>query len=226
MSSVHFSTNLNIIIQTLTGLVGVSGLTVNLPDKHKILQSILTLETIVQVVEILFYIFVLKSLAGDGLHQMASMRYLDWFITTPIMLLTSIIFFKYEEHLENKREEKIDFWEFLSANKDNIIIITVSNFLMLLFGYLGEMEIIDMRVSIGIGFLFFGLTFYTMYSNYAVKSKNASNLFYYILTIWGTYGIAAIFSPETKNNMFNILDLYAKNFFGLYIYYRIVNVTE
>lgn len=224
MSNVHFSTNFSIIVQILTGLVGISGIVTNVPEKHKILQSVLSLEMIVQFVELIFYILVLKPMATTGVSQMAVMRYLDWFVTTPIMLLTSIIFFKYEEHLEKNIEQKIDFWDFLKTNRDNIIIIAICNFLMLFFGYLGESGAIDMKISLTIGFLFFALTFYFIYKNYAEKSKNSTTLFYYITIIWGLYGVAAIMPPEPKNNAFNILDIFAKNFFGLYLYYRIIKV--
>jgi hypothetical protein len=223
MNSVHFSTNISIIIQILTGLVGLSGLVTNVPEKHKILQNVLTLEMIVQFIEILFYFFVLQQMATTALSDMAAMRYIDWVITTPIMLLTSIIFFKYEEHLENNIDQKIEFFDFLKKNQDNIMIIMICNFLMLFFGYLGEIDVIDLKLSLTLGFLFLGITFYIIYKDYAVKSKSATTLFYYILFIWGIYGIAAIMSPYTKNNMYNILDIFAKNFFGLYLYYRIIN---
>jgi bacteriorhodopsin len=224
MNSVNLSTNINIIIQLLTGFVGLNGLFINLPEEHKILNNILTLEMIVQLIELFYYIIILQSMSMTALHDMAGMRYLDWFITTPIMLLTTIIFFKYEEHQENNIKEKIEFNDFLRTHRDNIIIIFVLNFLMLLCGILGEIEIINIQSSLILGFLFFGINFYFIYKNYAVKSKNAIKLFYYIFTIWGLYGVAPIMSTETKNNMFNILDIFAKNFFGLYLYYRIKNV--
>jgi len=227
MSNVSFSTNASVIIQILSGLIGISGIVTNIPEKHKILQSILSIEMIVQSIELIFYIFILKSMTGEGLPKMAQTRYFDWFISTPLMLLSIIMFFKYEEHLEKNIEEKIDLWDFLKTNMDNIIIIFVCNFLMLLFGYLGEIGAIDMITSLTIGFLFFGMTFYYIYVNYAKKSKNATKLFYYIFFVWGLYGIAALSSSyELKNNAYNILDIFAKNFFGLYLYYRISNINH
>jgi bacteriorhodopsin len=97
---------------------------------------------------------------------------------------------------------------------------------MLYFGYLGEIGAIDLNLSLILGFIFFALTFYIIYKNYAVKSKNAKKIFYLTLIIWGIYGIAPLMSPDTKNNMFNILDLFAKNFFGLYLYYRIKTIKN
>ena len=62
-------------------------------------------------------------------------------------------------------------------------------------------------------------------TNYAIKSKIGLKLFYYIFTVWSIYGIAAIMTPEIKNNMYNVLDIFAKNFFGLYLCYRISNIV-
>jgi len=42
----------------------------------------------------------------------------------------------------------------------------------------------------------------------------------FILFIWGLY------DPINKNNMFNILDLFSKNFFGIYLYYFIQNINN
>jgi len=226
MNSVNYTTYLSIVVQALTGIIGLSGLFVNLSEKDKILHNILTIEMGVQFVELFFYIFVLQSMVINALPEMAAMRYIDWVVTTPTMLLTTIIFFKYEEHLENNINEKIDFWDFVKTHRNNIITIFVCNFLMLFFGYLGEIEVIDITLSTTLGFLFFGMTFYIIYNNYAVKSDNAIKLFYFLVTIWGLYGFAAILSTHTKNNIYNILDLFAKNFFGIYICYRINNIAQ
>jgi bacteriorhodopsin len=225
METVTYSTNINIIIQLITGVIGINGIFINIPDKHKILQDILILETIVQFIELGFYVFILKSMVLTTLPNMTANRYMDWVITTPLMLLTSIIYFKYEEYLENNIEQKIEFFDFLCTHKNNIIIITVCNFLMLFFGYLGEIGVIDLKLSTLIGFIFFGITFYIIYKDYAVKSKIGVKLFSYIVTVWGIYGIAAVMTPEIKNNMYNVLDIFAKNFFGLYLCYRITNIS-
>lgn len=224
MNNVKFSTDLSIFIQIITSLISMQGIFINLPKQHLILREILTLETIVQFVELYFYIAFLKSMAVTALPQMAAIRYFDWIITTPTMLLTTIMYFKYQENLENNNGGVLHFWEFIKENKQNIITIFVCNFLMLLFGYLGEIKAIDMFSSLLLGFIFFGFTFYTIYKDYAIKSQKSLQLFYFILLIWGLYGIAALLKPYNKNNMFNILDIFAKNFFGLYLYYQAINI--
>jgi hypothetical protein len=223
-NTVSLTTDISIIVQVITGILGLQGLFIKVTEKHQILKNVLTLEMIVQGIEFFVYMYFLRILSNTDIHQMAKIRYYDWFISTPVMLLTTIIFYKYEENLENDTEKKLEFWDFLKTNKENIIIIFVCNFFMLLFGYLGEIGAIDMVYSLIIGFIFFGMTFYTIYKNYAIQSKNAMKLFYFIFIVWGMYGIAALMTPHIKNNMFNILDIFAKNFLGLYLYYRINNV--
>ena len=226
MSSVHLTTNLSIIVQIITGLVSFNGIFLELPDKHKILNEILALETSVQVIELFFYVYFLRALAVKYVHKMGSIRYFDWAITTPTMLLATIAYFKYEEYLEKNEEKVLTFGDFLKDNAQNIVIIVVCNFLMLLFGYLGEIGLIDMTLSIVLGFIFFAYTFYVIYRDYAIKSKKSLNVFYFILAVWSLYGVAAIFSHHHKNNTFNILDIFAKNFFGLYLYYKAVEVHK
>jgi bacteriorhodopsin len=177
-------------------------------------------------------------MASTALSQMASIRYFDWVITTPTMLLTTIIYFKYQEHIEKDKDrlttsarsqspqDRLTFWNFIKENKQNIILIFVSNFLMLVFGYLGEIQVISMGLSLLFGFIFFGYTFYIIYIHYAINSKQSQKLFYFILFIWALYGVAAIQNVENKNNMFNILDIFAKNFFGIYLYIKILSVKK
>ena len=83
-----------------------------------------------------------------------------------------------------------------------------------------------MTPSLSFGFLFFSFTFYNIYKNYAIKSISSLKMFYFIFFIWSLYGVAALFDPINKNNMFNILDLFAKNFFGIYLYYLIQKVNN
>jgi bacteriorhodopsin len=223
MVNVQLSTDLSILIQLLTGLISFGGLYLKLPPQHTILIDILTLETTVQFIELFFYIYFLRRLSSQSIHTMATTRYFDWFITTPAMLLTTIIYFKYEEYLEknqNNNPKVFTFWEFVKENKHNIVKIYIYNFLMLLFGYLGETGHINMTTSLTLGFIFFGMSFYTIYNEYAIYSQNGKNMFNFIFSIWLLYGVAALFNSTTKNHMFNILDIFAKNFFGLYLYFK------
>lgn len=238
MTSVKTSTDLSILIQLVTGSISFRGMHLKLPPQHNILIDILTLETVVQFVELFFYIYFLRPLSSNSINSMATMRYFDWFITTPTMLLTTIIYFKYEENMQKNPNNPtiFTFSEFIKENKNNIIKIGICNFLMLLFGYLGETGRINMETSLTLGFIFFGISFHTIYYEYAIHSENGrgdgspltlrgKNMFNFIFFIWLLYGVAALFNPITKNHMFNTLDIFAKNFFGIYLYYKAKNLS-
>ncbi len=226
MVTVKFTTDLSIFLQIITGFVSAQGIFIEVPEKHKILNEVLMAETFVQAVELVFYTYFLKSMAITSLPQMASVRYFDWVITTPTMLLTTIVYFKYEEYIEKNKDEVLHLSDFFKENMQNVITIVLCNFLILLFGYLGEVGVIDMTTSLFFGFIFFGITFYTIYKDYATKSQESMKIFKFIFSIWTMYGVAAILSPHQKNIMFNVLDIFAKNFFGLYLFYKINSLTR
>ena len=48
---VQLTTDISIVIQFITGVVGLQGLFFNLSEKHQILKNVLTLEMIVQCIE-------------------------------------------------------------------------------------------------------------------------------------------------------------------------------
>jgi len=45
-------------------------------------------------------------------------------------------------------------------------------------------------------------------------------IFVLLFIIWGLYGIAFMLSDIAKNNLINLLDLFAKNFFGIFLFYE------
>jgi bacteriorhodopsin len=208
----------SLLVQIVTGLLALHGLFIILPEKDRILTDILGLETLVQFIEMIFYVWI--SYATVNVNIMASRRYIDWFITTPAMLLSTIAFMKYEE--EKEKNESITFLDFLKENKNNILLIFSYNLGMLLFGYLGEVNIISKYISIPIGFLFFYKSFELIYYDYAIKTQIGKNLFTYMGTVWSLYGIAAMAPANIKNTSYNLLDIVAKNFYGLYLYYKIL----
>ena len=219
--TIYFS----LLVQFITTIVGLHGFFLNIKEKDIILQDILGLETIVQIVEATFYIWIIFAL--KNLQKMTPRRYIDWFITTPTMLISTIMFMKYQE-LKDKgqlEETKLNYKTFFKDNKKNILIIVLLNIFMLLFGYLGEINYINKYLSIGVGFVFFFLNFYFIYEYYAKYSDLGKQLFYFNLIIWSLYGIAAMTEIKTKNISYNLLDIVAKNFYGIYIYYKILELT-
>ena len=217
---------LSIFLQFLTSIIQMDGLVIKLPDEHSILTDILKMETIVQVIEASFYVWLVFNF--KNIQKMASKRYYDWVITTPLMLLATIIYMKYLELREGMKDPQgsiIKFNDFLRENSVNISKITISNFMMLVFGYLGEINVMSIINSVAIGTIFFLYTFYLIWIEYAQYSLEGKMLFYFLFVVWGLYAVAALMKAKYKNISYNFLDIISKNFYGLYIYYVIKMVA-
>lgn len=206
-------------VQIITTLISLDGFRFSVDPKDAILKEILFIETFVQFVEGYFYSNIINVV--DKIENMTPRRYFDWIITTPIMLFSTIIFFKYSEMKEKNKLEAFTTKEFYENNKDNVHKIAVYNALMLLFGYLGETGKLSKTISIPIGFVFFFLSFKIIYQEYAIYSKLGTLLFKVLFGIWALYGVAAMLPAREKNISYNCLDIFSKNFYGLFIYYKI-----
>lgn len=216
---VYHTIYFSLVVQIVTTLISLHGFYVKLDDKDEILKDVLAIEAVVQFVETFFYVWVILAL--KNIENMTPRRYIDWSITTPIMLISTIIFMEFKYNRENDRE-KLTLKKFLSDKKYDIVKIVIFNALMLLFGYLGETGVISKYIGIPIGFVFFILSFKIIYENYAVKTDVGYKLFLFIFIVWSMYGIAAMMPTPYKNISYNMLDIVAKNFYGIYIYYKIL----
>ena len=90
--------------------------------------------------------------------------------------------------------------------------------MMLLCGYLVENGKMEKYTGIGIGFIFLLISFGLIYREFAQHTELGKLLFFFMFFIWSLYGVAAIFPFYIKNISYNILDIFAKNFFGLFLY--------
>lgn len=99
--------------------------------------------------------------------------------------------------------------------------VLVLNWLMLLFGYLGEINVIPVIVGVILGFIPFLIYYYIIYTKYAVLSNDGYKIYFYFLFFWSLYGVVALFPYNIKNTFYNILDLFSKNFVGLFLAYII-----
>ena len=229
--SVYFS----LWIQLITGMVQIHGILIEIDKGDFVLKEILILETIVQFIEAVFYVYIAFALTGINISSVTPRRYFDWVITTPVMLITTILFMEYDkkESFSNKEDdtekEDLRLMSFVNENKEDIIKIVVFNFFMLMFGYLGEINVINKFIGIPIGFVFFFLSFEIIYRRYAFTQKTTRTnkiLFIFLISIWSLYGVAAMFPTLEKNLGYNVLDILSKNFYGLYIYYRILKLKN
>ena len=214
----QYSTIGSLIIQFITGIFGAYGLTLPLAGKDLILKQVLGLEMLVQGIEFVFY---LGFLSAPTIHNLTVSRYHDWFLSTPVMLFTTSLYFFYVNFVEQNSETVVGLEEFVKDHWKAISGVVVLNFLMLLFGYLGELGVIDRMTGFWLGTAALFGSFGIIYYEFAQHSEKTKRLFWIMFSIWSVYGVAYLLKPLYKNIGYTVLDLFAKNFFGLFLTYVI-----
>ena len=183
-----------------------------LRTKDDTIRHIMNLETCISLVATFFYSKFVGMLedSPDGVIDYKTIhftRYLDWSITTPMMLLVLLMALRY-----NSNSGSIHFKYYG--------LIALLNFGMLWFGYLGETDVLDKTFANFSGFLcFFGLCYF-IYSQYVSKKYTFDNyiLFSAFFVLWSCYGLVYLLDDTQKNIMYNILDLFAKCFMGIFFW--------
>ena len=172
------------------------------------IRNILNLETCISVVAAYFYGLFVEKIKDKPIDykNINTTRFTDWAITTPIMLLVLLLAFLYNSG------GRLSFWTFC--------IILALNYIMLGSGYLGEIGVFSRIPSMIVGFTaFFGMYGY-IYKTFLHKKYKFDNsiLFWTFAILWSCYGILYMADEQTKNIGYNILDLFAKCFVGIFFW--------
>ena len=177
--------------------------------KDEAIRNILNLETCISIVATFFYGKFVDMLKEDKVEydKINYTRYLDWSITTPVMLLVLVLALLY-----NSKMGSMNFLHF--------IVILLLNYGMIGSGYLGEIKMLDKLPANIIGFVFFIAMYFFIYYMYLKPSYNFDNyiLYFAFLILWAIYGIVYFADEVTKNVAFNILDLLSKCFVGIFFW--------
>ena len=210
---------ISIIVQIITGIIEIGAFFVKVPNIYFLIRQLLILELVVQIIEGSFYFWLAYNFTK--VINVTPKRYIDWVITTPTMLITLMSYLIYlNKKVENKTTE-LEFFTLLKENSNIFIPVVFLNWLMLFFGYLGEMKIIPVLLGVFLGFIPFLSYYYIIYVNYVTQNTSGYLLFWYFFFFWSLYGIVAVLPYYIKNAFYNILDLFAKNFFGIFLSYLI-----
>ena len=190
-------------------LMGYTGLTLieALRTPSVNVRHVMNIETTVSLVAGLAYgIFneMLKAADKVDLHQITKIRYIDWSITTPLIILVLMLFYGGNTH----------------PYYLTYVQLILLNWAMLGSGYMGEEGIISRWSGFFLGFIFFALMLLSFYMCCIPSSANHA-VFYIFAAIWTCYGFAYLADEETKNLAYNGLDVISKAIFGivLYLYY-------
>lgn len=185
-------------------------------------RHIFNLETCISLIAGYFYsVFVGKIEHYDKSDKIidwadiSKTRYIDWALTTPLMLVVLSVFLGHN----SKR----------LVSSSLVCGIVALNYCMLYVGYLGESGVLTRFTALITGFIFFFMLFGIIFKTFLMGNFIKENyiVFGLYFIVWTIYGIAYMFSEEYKNIIMNILDCIAKCFTGIgfWVYYsKIIDV--
>ena len=201
-----FSFTLTYILLLTTGTIT---LIEALRTKIPLVRHIFNLETVISIIAGYFYSkFVdrIKESFKEGKpidwQEIIKTLYLDWAITTPLMLMVLINVIAHH----NRRSPSIRVY----------FVIILLNYTMLYLGYRGEFIKQNILYYIG-SFLAFFVMFGLIFFLYVKPKYNTFNyaLFFFFLIVWSLYGVVYKMDLKTKNITYNYLDLVSKCFVGI-----------
>jgi bacteriorhodopsin len=201
-----------ILLLTTATITFIEAVRTNIPE----VRHVMNLETAISVIAGYFYSVFIAQIEEYGKKDTAvdwsditKTRYIDWAVTTPLMLLTLCIV------LGKEAKVKVPF--------SVLISVIALNYAMLYIGYLGETQYLGRWFASFVGFIPFTIMFYLIYRTFVAPKNLFSNqvLYWIYCTIWSMYGMVYVFNDEWKNISMNILDFIAKCFvgLGLWLYY-------
>lgn len=193
--------------QVFLGLLTLVGFARVPSEETPLVWILLIMDIIVQVIEFSFYLVVVTCIKRLETWY----RYIDWFVSTPIMLVTTMAFLKYLD------EPTISTGQFSNTYRDDIIYVILMNSIMLAFGVCHEARWIPMIVAIPLGSLALILTFAAIYARLAYTTVAGICILTFVFVVWSLYGVAACLTYVPKNVMYNILDIVSKNFYGIVV---------
>ena len=214
---IYISGIISLFVQFFVGIIDYLAINIEVNSTDELLKDLLRVELFVQIIEFIFYIW-LTYYFNKASRNITPIRYLDWAITTPLMLITLTAFLKHDGNTSTRLTD------FLYNNKGSIIKIVGLNALMLIFGFIGEVGLLNPYISTLLGFIPFIINFNYIKDTFLSSTKENIKkwLFYWFVFFWSLYGVFAVMNYTIKNTGYNILDIFAKNFFGIFLAYIVM----
>lgn len=199
----------SIYAQVILGLISFIGFAGIDETDASILIYLLVFDLSVQGVELLFYVIFSRLKERKTFY-----RYIDWFVSTPVMLISTAALLEY---FDTKNSNVVTFDSFTSQYKEEIICIVGMNAIMLAFGLCAELDYIHKWIAVPLGSLAFVFTFTVLFLKFGYKTTEGIVLLSFMCFVWALYGVAALLEYVPKNVMYNVLDIFSKNFYGVFV---------
>jgi len=198
-----------VLLLTTGTITFIEALRSNIPE----VRHIMNLETCISIIAAYFYSVFAQQLkdAEDknvplDFKQINILRYNDWMITTPLMILTLSLVLS----LNSGVKLRLAYFALF-------IILDLG---MIGLGYLGEMGIMNKNIALITSFICFLLLFGAIGLTFLTAKYSLANIvvFSAFFIIWAIYGIVYNLDERIKNVVYNVLDSISKAIIGLFLW--------
>ena len=189
-----------------------------LEGNKKYIKNALISESTVNIIASLTYFYFIQYLYEESikLDKITSIRYIDWVLTTPLLLLSFVFYADYQ-----KREDEGEAVDYMP-----LTYIFALNIAMLFFGFLGETKRYGKFKSFILGFAAFAGLFYFLYESYVKDNSSVEIVYWVLFAIWALYGVAYYLPIRSKNIAYNILDMLSKSGFGVFLWISAIGISN
>ena len=135
MNKYYFYTTLifSFIVQIFSGLIDVGALFINVDPAYAIVKQLLLLEVFVQLIQGSFYVWLVCNY--KEIHNVTPKRYADWVLTTPMMLISLIVYLIYLKHSEKGLDtSKLELFKLITENTTTISYVVYLEWIKLIIG--------------------------------------------------------------------------------------------
>ncbi len=190
------------------------------PGRRRLAYQALLLKCAVNVIQSVWYVAAgpwRKPVRGKSVQALpdTQTRYVDWFLTTPLMLISTVATGEYLG-----RTSVRSLHDLFQVRGRDVVSILASNYSMLLFGLISTYvrNPNTKRLLVWSGFVPFLHVWATLFWSFVARTSVGGTVFYALTcALWTSYGILAHTSEYTQSIGYNILDTLAKNVTALVV---------
>ena len=199
---VSLTARASLAAQVIVNVVSVVGVSLPNADDTPDLRVILGLEAASQAIEFLYYVVAVLVFGG---RIRTWTRYIDWYVSTPVMILSVCMFFLH------RRNESI--YDLPGAFYASVAL----NAAMLTSGLAAETGVMARGPAVAVGSLFFVGSWTAIASLVDDNDAISVTVLFVTYGVWSLYGVAALLSEMWRNVSYNLLDVVSKNMFGVFL---------
>lgn len=172
-------------------------------------RQALAIETAVNAIAAFVYKELRESMQSGDFARVTDLRYVDWALTTPLLLGSLVLYLSYTKK---------------PMNFGQVAALLGLNECMLLFGYLGLANVPAEGATAGQVlsnyYWILGLMCFVGISALLLTGLEQDYVLWIFLAVWLLYGVVYFLEESMKQTLYNLLDVTSKAGFGIFLYFN------